>query len=53
MTKKWKFTYMWWYSVQKDTMIVEAVSESEAYKEFSSNFGYESVDIVDCVEIKD
>jgi hypothetical protein len=44
---------MWWHSVQKDTTIVEAVSESEAYKKFGSNFGYENVDIIDCMEVKD
>ena len=34
-------------------MIIDAVSESEAYKKFSLYFGYESVDIIDCVEVKD
>lgn len=53
MPNKWKFTYMWWHSVQKDTMIIEAVNEAEAYRKFSSYFGYEDVDIIDCVEVKD
>lgn len=47
----WKFTYMWWCSVCKETQIVKADSESEAYKKFNSHFGYEDVDIVNCEKI--
>ena len=49
--KKYKFTYMWWYSVCKSTMTIEANTEEEAYQKFDSNFGYEEVDIVNCEEI--
>lgn len=46
----WKFTYMWWCSVYKDTQFVKADSKSEAYKKFDSHFGYEEVDIKSCEE---
>lgn len=49
----WKFTYMWWYSVSKDTMFVKADTEEDAYKKFDSHFGYESVDIISCEQISE
>ncbi len=50
--RKWRFIYSWWYLVSHDFMIIEADTEEEAYKSFSSNFGYEEVDIISCEEIK-
>ena len=47
----WKFTYMYWCSVCKNTMFVKADNKSDAYKKFDSNFGYEEVDIVSCEEV--
>ena len=47
----WKFTYMWWCSVHKDTMFVKADTKEEAYKKFDSNFGYEDVDIYGCEQV--
>ena len=45
----WKFTYVYWCSVVRETVYVKAETEKEAYKEFDKHFGYEEVDIK-CVE---
>ncbi len=50
--RRWYFTYSWWYSVIDEYMVIEAETEQDAYKSFSSNFGYEEVDIISCEEMK-
>jgi len=50
-TMYWKFTYMWWHSVRKDTMFVKADTKEEAYKKFDSCFGYEEVDCYGCEQV--
>lgn len=48
---KYKFTYIWWFSVGKDEKIIETETEEEAYKKFSAGFGYEDVDIISCEQM--
>ena len=50
--RRWYFTYSWWYSVFEECMLIEAETEQDVYKSFSSNFGYEEVDIISCEEMK-
>ena len=47
----WRFTYIYWCSVVKQTAYVKADTESEAYKEFDKHFGYEEVDIKDVEQV--
>lgn len=41
----WKVTYQWWCSVCKSVGYVKADTESEAWRKFDSQFGYEDIDI--------
>lgn len=45
----WKVTYRWWYSVCKEVGYVKADTESEAWRKFDAQFGYEEIDIVSVV----
>ena len=45
---KWKFTYMWWFSIYKFEIIIEAETKEEAYKKINSWFGFENIDIIKC-----